>query len=192
MDIIYFDSAEAFRQWLAEHHADARELWVGFYKKGAGQMGISYPEAVDQALCFGWIDGVRRSVDERRYTNRFTPRKADSTWSQVNIRRVGELAVQGLMHQSGLDTFERRKAGRELLYTHEQEAPQLAGAYEAQLRASAAAWAFFEAQAPSYRRLASWWVLSAKQEATRQRRLAVLIRMSEEGRRLPQFSRAAG
>ncbi|HEU4324909.1 MAG TPA: YdeI/OmpD-associated family protein [Roseiflexaceae bacterium] len=190
MDIVFFDSADAFRQWLVEHHAEARELWVGFYKKGAGQTGISYPEAVDQALCFGWIDGVRRSVDEQRYTNRFTPRTSDSTWSQVNIRRVGELTEQGLMHQSGLDTFKRRKAGRERLYTHEQEGPQL-GEYEAQLRASEAAWTFFQAQPPSYRRLASWWVVSAKQEATRQRRMAELIRVSEERRRLPQFSRAA-
>lgn len=184
----FFPTAAAFRAWLAEHAATEREVWVGFYKKGAGKSGITYPEAVDEALCAGWIDGVRRGLGAESYTNRFTPRKPGSNWSAVNIRRVGELRDLGRMHPAGLAAFERRTsdAGRQYSYENTRG---LDGPYEARFRANAAAWAFFEAQPPSYRRVTSWWVLSAKREATRQRRLATLIADSERGERLAGLDR---
>jgi uncharacterized protein YdeI (YjbR/CyaY-like superfamily) len=187
MDTIYFRSSEELRTWLAEH-GDAQELWVGFYKKGAGEVGISYPEAVDEALCAGWIDGVRYSVDDRRYRNRFTPRRQGSNWSQVNIRRVEELRAQGRMLPAGEIVFAARKEKKEAEYSYENRPQNLGEPYEGQFREHPAAWNFYAAQAPSYRRSASWWVLGAKQEVTRQRRLAALIEASAQGTRIPALS----
>ncbi len=187
MEPIYFRSSEELRAWFAEH-GDAQELWVGFYKKGAGATGITYPEAVDEALCAGWIDGVRYGVDDRRYRNRFTPRRPGSNWSQVNIRRVEELRAQGRMLPGGEAVFAARKEDKRAQYSYENRPQELGEPYEGQFRAHSEAWSFYAAQSPSYRRSASWWVLGAKQEATRQRRLASLIEASAQGTRIPALS----
>ena len=186
MDTIYFRNSEELRAWFAEH-GDAQELWVGFYKKG-GQTGITYPQAVDEALCAGWIDGVRYGVDDRRYRNRFTPRRPGSNWSQVNIRRVEELRAQGRMLPAGEAVFAARKEKKAAQYSYENRPQNLGEPYEEQFRAYPAAWEFYSAQSPSYRRSASWWVLGAKQEVTRQRRLAALIEASAQGTRIPALS----
>ena len=151
---------------------------------------MTWPEAVDEALCFGWIDGIRKSIDETNYANRFTPRKTRSTWSAVNIRRVGELIAQGRMRPPGLEAFAARADESSGIYSYEQrDAVQLGDAYERQFRADHAAWHFFQAQAASYRKAAIWWVVSAKKEETRQRRLTALIDDSAAGRRIASLAR---
>jgi uncharacterized protein YdeI (YjbR/CyaY-like superfamily) len=190
MEPIYFASPEEFRAWLEARHESEKELLVGYHKKGTGKPSMTWPESVDEALCFGWIDGVRRSVDDERYMIRFTPRKARSIWSAVNIKRMGELTELGRVRPAGLKAFEARAPEKSGIYTYEnRNAAELDAAAEAQFRANAAAWDFFQSQAPSYRRTAIWWVISAKQEATRQKRLATLIDDSASGRRLAQFVR---
>lgn len=191
MTPVFFATAADLRDWFAARHADATELWVGFYKKGSGLTGVTYAEAVDEALCVGWIDGVRKRVDDISYANRFTPRAPRSTWSAVNIARVAELAAQGRMQPAGLAAFERRDAARTRLYSYEAAERGLDDAGAATFRAHGAAWAFFEAQPASYRKAAGWWVSSAKREETRRRRLATLIEESAQGRRLARFARPA-
>src|SRR5690349_8845060 len=160
MDATFFESPEAFRAWLEQHHATARELWVGFYRKGSSRRGITWPEAVDEALCFGWIDGLRKRIDDISYTNRFTPRRPRSTWSAVNIRRVAELTEQGRMRPAGLEAFAQRSEEKSGIYAYEQrEHAALDAAAEQQFRANAQAWDFFQAQPPSYRKTAIWWVV---------------------------------
>src|SRR5262249_31410168 len=154
----------------------------GFYKRGSGKPSITWPESVDEALCFGWIDGVRRRIDEASYSIRFTPRRSGSIWSVVNTKRVPILEREGRMHASGLAVFEARARKKTKQYSFEREAASLPKAYEAQLRANAKAWEYYNAAAPHYRRLAAFWVISAKQEETRQRRLAQLIDCSARGR----------
>ncbi len=179
----FFASPVEFRAWLERHHESARELWVGFYKKGSGRASITWPEAVDEALCFGWIDGVRKGIDEESYANRFTPRKPRSTWSAVNIRRVEELTRAGRMRPAGLRAFEQRSEERSATYSYEQrKEASLEPAQERLFRANRKAWEFFQAQAPWYRRAAIWWVVSAKRQETRNKRLATLIEDSEQGR----------
>jgi uncharacterized protein YdeI (YjbR/CyaY-like superfamily) len=170
------------------------ELIVGFHKKGSGQPSMTWPEAVDQALCFGWIDGVRRSLDQDRYTNRFTPRKPRSTWSAINIARAKELIEDRLMRPPGLAAFERRSDDRSAIYSYEQRtAATLEAAAEESFRANRSAWDFFQRQAPSYRRTAIYWVTSAKREETRRRRLRTLIDDSAAGRRVkPLRQRVTG
>lgn len=185
MDVVFMATPDALREWLERQPAN--ELWVGFRKKGSGLPSNTWPEAVDEALCVGWIDGVRKSIDETSYTIRFTPRRPSSIWSAVNIKRVGELTAQGRMRPAGLTAFARRKEARSSVYSYEQRGAALAEEYAAQFRAHEQAWAFFLAQAPSYQRTATWWVISAKQEATRQKRLTTLIAASAQGQRLPQF-----
>jgi uncharacterized protein YdeI (YjbR/CyaY-like superfamily) len=182
----FFASGAELRAWLERHHATTPELLVGFYKKGASRAGITYREALDEALCFGWIDGVRRGVDAESYTIRFTPRKRQSTWSVVNIGRMHELIARGLAAPPGLAAFELRDEERSRLYSYEARTRPLDPEYERELQENRQAWAFFTAQPPSYRRTASWWVMSAKQEATRRRRLATLVASSEAGVRIPQ------
>jgi uncharacterized protein YdeI (YjbR/CyaY-like superfamily) len=187
---LYFAEPAAFRAWLEEHHETAAELWVGFYKKASGRPSLTWPQAVDQALCFGWIDGIRKSVDEVSYTIRFTPRTPRSTWSAVNIRRVAELTSQGQMRPAGLLAFEQRMRQEGEPYSYEQRAAvTLDEASEQQFRANEQAWAFFQAQPASYRRTALWWVVSAKREETRSRRLATLIADSAQGRTIPPLTR---
>ena len=180
----FFKSAADFRDWLARHHADARELLMGFYRKESGRGGITYPEALDEALSFGWIDGVRKRIDAESYTIRFTPRKPGSIWSAVNIQRVGELTARGLMKPPGLRVYAERDERKSRQYSYEREQAQLDPALDAALRANRKASSFFDAQPPGYRRTATFWVMSAKQEETRARRLAHLIERSASGTRI--------
>lgn len=186
----FFATPAEFRAWLEAHHESVKELWVGFYKKGSGKPSITWPESVDEALCFGWIDGLRKSIDDVAYRIRFTPRKSRSTWSAININRVAELTQLGRMHPAGLKAFAERVEDNSVIYSYEQrKLAELNAAAEQQFRANQAAWEFFQAQTPSYRNAAIWWVVSAKQEATRQSRLAKLIEDSQHGRTLPQLAR---
>ncbi len=181
----YFASPLAFRRWLEQHADSATELEVGFHKRGSGTPSITWPEAVDEALCFGWIDGVRHRIDETRYRIRFTPRKPSSRWSAVNIARVEALAAEGRMRPAGLTAFAMRTAERSRTASYEQaDVPALEAAEEKTFRGRARAWSFFEAQPPSYRRKALWWVVSAKKPETRAARLQRLIAASGEGMRL--------
>ena len=180
----YFKSPADFRAWLEAHHSTVRDFWVGFYRKSAGRKGIAYLEAVDEALCFGWIDGVKKRVDDERYMHRFTPRKADSTWSVVNTKRMKQLIALGRVADRGLDTFKRRDRAKTGRYTYERANAAFDATLETLFRADAQAWTFFCAQPPGYRKLCTYWVLNAKQDETRRRRLAVLMTHSAEGRRM--------
>ncbi len=188
MDVIFFATPDELRAWFAEQHETAGELWVGFHKKGTGTPSVTWPEAVDEALCVGWIDGVRKGIDAASYTIRFTPRKPGSIWSAVNIARVAELERQGRMRPAGLAAFARRNEAKSAVYSYEQETPQLDADAERQFRANATAWDYFQTQASWYQRNATWWIVCAKQAATRQKRLATLIADSEQGRRLAHLS----
>ena len=179
----YFKTPAEFRRWLAAHHATERELLVGFYKKASGKPGISYKGAVDEALCFGWIDGIKRKVDEARYTHRFTPRTAGSTWSLINANRVKELIAAKRMAKPGLEAWERRDPKKTGIYSFENRPKAFDAALEREFRKQPAAWTFFRAQPPGYQRLMTFVVMSAKQQETRLRRLAVLISKSAEGKR---------
>ena len=189
MKPIFFKSPTEFRKWLDQHHTTAQELWVGFYKKASGKPSITWPESVDEALCFGWIDGIRKSVDDMSYMIRFTPRKSRSVWSAVNIKRVEELNRQGRMQPAGLKAFEARLENKSGIYSYEQRDVELEEPYGKKLRQNKEAWKFFQAQPASYRKAANWWVLSAKKEETRLKRLEKLIEDSAQGRRIPQFAR---
>jgi len=166
-----------------------RELLVGFYRKHLGRVGMTYKEAVDQALCFGWIDGVRRRVDTHTYSVRFSPRKSRSTWSRLNTKRAEELMTLGLMHPTGLKAFSARKPDRTGIYSFENKVQRLSSTYEREFRASRSAWNYFESRPPWYRRTASFWVMSAKKEETRQRRLKILIQDSASGRTIRPLTR---
>jgi uncharacterized protein YdeI (YjbR/CyaY-like superfamily) len=186
----FFRTPAGWRAWLEAHAAGETELWVGFHKRGAGETGITWPESVDEALCFGWIDGRRQSIDASRYRIRFSPRKASSIWSTVNVARVAQLDALGLMQPAGLEAFARRREERSGIYSHEQAGePQLDASHEAVFRQRREAWDFFQAQPPSYRKAALWWVVNAKREETRARRLATLIEDSAEGRRVGHLRR---
>jgi len=187
----FFPTPADFRRWLEKHHTTEKELLVGFYKTSSGKPSITWPESVDQALCFGWIDGLRKRVDDESYTIRFTPRKPTSTWSAVNIKRVQELTQLGLMTPAGLKAFEARKENKSGIYAYEQRTAALPPEYEKTLRKNKAAWTFFQAQPASYRKTAMWWIVSAKQEATRLKRLEQLIAHSAQGQTVPQFTRWA-
>ena len=181
----FFRTAADFRRWLEKHHARETELWVGYYKKDSGKKSITHPEAVDEALCFGWIDGIRKKLDDVSYVNRFTPRKPTSNWSAVNIARVEALEAEGRMTEAGRRAFAAQKAERTGVYSFEQkQAPKLDPALEKKFRANRPAWTFFQAQPPSYRRVTTWWVISAKKEETRIRRLEKLLEASAKGERL--------
>jgi uncharacterized protein YdeI (YjbR/CyaY-like superfamily) len=177
--VLHFASGEAFRAWLERYHAAAAELWVGFWRKDSGKGGITYPEALDQALCFGWIDGVRVKVKAESYANRFTPRKPRSAWSAVNLKRYAELLGEGKVAPPGAEAFARRDGS-----VSQGRITDLAPAFRKRFREDAAAWAFWEAQPPGYRRVAASWVMDAKQEETRWRRLGVLLEDSRNGLRL--------
>jgi uncharacterized protein YdeI (YjbR/CyaY-like superfamily) len=184
----FFKTAAAFARWLKTNHATKTELWVGLYKKHAAHRGMTYQEAVDEALCWGWIDGVLRRIDEDRTMQRYTPRKPKSNWSLVNVAKVKRLLAAGRMQPPGIAAYEARDAKRTGIYSFEKEAASFTPAQRREFRRSAAAWKWFEAQAPSYRKLATHWVTSAKQEATRERRLATLIACCVQGKRLPQYT----
>ena len=186
----FFETPEEFRAWLEQHHETATEVFVGFYKKGSGRPSLTWPEAVDQALCFGWIDGVRRSLDDVSYANRFTPRRPKSNWSAVNVAKVEALEAAGLMKPAGLRAYEARTAERTGVYSFERrESAVLPPDFEEALRGNPAAWEWFEGRPPGYRRTAIHWVISAKREETRLRRLRQLIDCSAEGRPVPPLRR---
>jgi len=180
----FFQTPSAFRKWLAVNHAKAKELWVGFYKKSSGKPSITWPESVDEALCFGWIDGVRKSIDEVSYQIRFSPRKPSSIWSAVNIRNAEKLIKEKRMQPSGLKAYAARKEYRSGIYAYEQRSPELVEPYLGKLKRNRAAWKFFQAQPPYYRKTMNWFIVSAKQEETRLKRLDKLIEESAEGRRM--------
>jgi uncharacterized protein YdeI (YjbR/CyaY-like superfamily) len=184
----FFKTLSGLRKWFNTHHASATELWIGFYKKTSGKASITWPESVDAALCFGWIDGIRKSIDEDSYMIRFTPRKSRSTWSTVNIKRAKELLEEGLMQPAGINAFEARQENRSGVYSYEQRTADLPDKYGKLLTKNSAAWKFFQAQSPSYKKAANWWVLSAKKEDTRLKRLEKLIDDSAHGRTIPQFT----
>jgi uncharacterized protein YdeI (YjbR/CyaY-like superfamily) len=184
----FFANPDEFRAWLEQHYATENELSVGFYKKATGKQTMSWSQAVDQALCFGWIDGVLHRIDDERHMQRFTPRRRGSNWSKVNIAKVARLKEAGLMRPAGLAAFEARSDARSGIYAFEQEkSAELPAEYERRLRADAAAWDYWQASAPSYRRTATHWVVSAKKPETRERRLAQLIMCSAAGRNAPPF-----
>jgi uncharacterized protein YdeI (YjbR/CyaY-like superfamily) len=184
---LYFASAAEFREWLERNHASAAELWVGLYKKGANQAGLTYPEAVEEALCFGWIDGLARSRDAASYVQRFTPRRRGSNWSAVNIAKVAELELQGRMTPAGRKAFEERDRRKDATYSYERAAAKLLPDEELRLQAEEAAWRQWQAETPSYRRSVAHWLRDAKREETRQRRLAALVEDSAAGRRIKPF-----
>lgn len=184
MEPIFFKTPRDLHEWFLAHHTDASELPIGFFKKGAPQQGITYAQALDEALCFGWIDAVRKSIDATRWMIRFTPRKPKSIWSAVNLKRAAELEQAGLMQPAGLAAFHGRDPARAQMYSFENKERKLDAASEKKFRANQKAWAWFSAQAPSYQHAASWWVISAKQAATRTNRLETLIADSETGVRV--------
>jgi uncharacterized protein YdeI (YjbR/CyaY-like superfamily) len=188
---LFFATPADFRAWLEKNHSLQTELSVGFYKRDSGKPSITWPESVDVALCYGWIDGVRNSIDAVSYRIRFTPRQPTSTWSAINVKRVAELTRLGLMHPAGVKAFEARTGDKTGIYAYEQrKSAKLPSTYERQFRANQKAWAFFHKQPPWYQRTATYRVVSAKQEATRQKRLAELIRDSEAGLSIKELRRA--
>jgi uncharacterized protein YdeI (YjbR/CyaY-like superfamily) len=182
---LFFSAPAHFRSWLGANHKKRGELWVGFYRKGSGRPSITWPEAVDEALCVGWIDGLRKTIDEESYKIRFTPRKTTSNWSAINIGRVQELTKQGRMCPAGSKAFKLRKEEKSGIYSYEnRKSAVLGGAAEKQFRSRPKAWDFFQNQPASYRQTLIWWVVTAKREETRQKRLERLIAESEAERRL--------
>ena len=188
----FFSNPAELRAWLNAHHDEASELWIGFYKKGSGTPSLTRSQAVDEALCFGWIDSRLKGVDDARYAIRFTPRKPRSVWSAANVKRVRELADAGRMTAAGLKVFELREKARSRIYSYEQPGEvRLEAADERKFRANRKAWVFFQRQGVSYRKAAVWWVVSAKAEETRLRRLAQLIDDSEHERTVPPLTSPA-
>jgi len=186
---VFFKTPATLRAWFQKHHAAAPELIIGFYKVDSGRPSVTYQQALDEALCCGWIDGIRRRVDDASYTIRFTPRRPGSYWSAVNTKRAHELIAEGRMQPAGQAAFDRRDSAKTEEYSYESRRDELAPAYQKQFKANQPAWAFFQSQPPGYRRIASAWVMSAKQEATRLKRLATLIADSASGQRLAMLRR---
>ena len=182
--VTYFPKPAGFRKWLRANHATAAELWVGFYKKDSGKPSITWPESVDEALCVGWIDGIRKTLGPESYTIRFTPRRKGSIWSAVNIARVKALTGEKRMRPTGMKAFAARQENRSGIYSYEQRRDQLEEPYAGLLEQNRAAWTFFEQQPSGYRKVIGWWIVSAKRETTRMERLKKLIEMSEKGQRL--------
>jgi uncharacterized protein YdeI (YjbR/CyaY-like superfamily) len=175
MSIHFFETPSDFRKWLSKNHKTVSELLVGYYKVGSKKKSMTWSASVDQALCFGWIDGVRKSIDEESYCIRFTPRKASSIWSAVNIKKVEMLIQQNLMQAAGLEIYNKRSESKSKIYAFENEEMKFSAGFEKQFKANKKAWNYFQALAPSYRKLSSNWVMSAKQEATQLKRLQELI-----------------
>ncbi len=188
MTPVYFSSQKKFDAWLRKNHSTAAEILVGYHKKGSGTPGITWPESVEAALCFGWIDGVRRTVDDKRYVIRFTPRKPGSIWSAVNIKKVEELKKSGAMQPAGLEVFEQRDRKKTGIYSFEKKSVRLSGAFLKKFKRNTKAWSYFESMPPSYRKPAINWVMSARQEPTRLRRIETLITDSAAGRKIKPLS----
>lgn len=185
----FFVHARAFRRWLEKNHDKKTELWVGYYKKGTGEPSLTWPESVDQALCYGWIDGLRRSIDEESYKIRFTPRKPRSNWSAVNIAKMKKLKKAGLVTPAGWAAYDKKSVERSKVYSYERETAELSAAFERKIRANRKAWRFWQDLAPHARKATIQWVMSAKKEETRLRRLGILIESAEAGLRIPPLRR---
>lgn len=188
MEATFFKNTQALREWFHQNHATAKEIWIGYYKKNSGKANFTWSESVDEAICYGWIDGIRKSIDAERYKIRFTPRKPTSNWSAVNVKKVEELTAKGLMQPSGLAAYAKLKEGKSKVYSFEQDEIVLAPVYEQQIKANTDAWTYFEGKlSPYYKNASIWYVMSAKREATRQKRIQLLIESCEKEEKLPQF-----
>jgi uncharacterized protein YdeI (YjbR/CyaY-like superfamily) len=186
---VFFETPAELRAWLEEHHATASELWVGYYKKATGRRSLTWSQVVDEALCFGWIDGKLQRIDDERHRQRLTPRRSGSNWSEVNVAKVAQLRAEGRMTPAGEAAFAaRREQPPETLTYERRHEAAFDAEQEAAFRGDAAAWEWFTAQSPSYRAMATFWVASAKRPETRSRRLATLIECSADGRRVPALS----
>ena len=177
----FFSKQFDFRKWLQKNHKKETELLVGFYKVNSGKLSMTWPQSVDEALCFGWIDGVRKSIDKESYQIRFTQRKPTSIWSAINIKKIEELTKQGLMQQAGFASFEKRTENKSKIYSHEKEVVEFTKTFKNQFKENKKAWEYFQSLAPSYRKASTHWVISAKQEATQIKRLNELIADSKAG-----------
>jgi uncharacterized protein YdeI (YjbR/CyaY-like superfamily) len=186
-DVHVFATAQEFRRWLQRNHASAEDLWVGYYKKGVGKTSMTYQQSVDEALCFGWIDGITRRIDDEVHANRFTPRRKGSSWSAINIAKMAELEAAGRMHPAGRRTFEERDRRRDAIYSYERPALDLAPELMEHLQADPVAWARWQAETPSFRRQAAFWIMSAKRPETQERRFGELLETSRAGRRPRPF-----
>lgn len=184
MKVKFFKTPLDFRKWLEKNHLNETELIVGFYKVGTGKKSITWPESVDQALCFGWIDGIRRGIDEESYSIRFTPRKANSIWSNVNLKKMEELKAKDLIFPAGYEIFKKRKEDKSGIYSFEKNEVKFSETYEKEFKKNKKAWAWFEKQIPSYKKPAKNWVMSAKQEITREKRLQQLIHDYENEKKI--------
>jgi uncharacterized protein YdeI (YjbR/CyaY-like superfamily) len=184
MTPIFFPTQHVFREWLEKNHDKETELLVGFYKVNSGKPSMNWSQSVDEALCFGWIDGVRRSVDAESYSIRFTPRKPKSIWSAVNIAKVAELTEKGLMQSAGITAFEKRQETKSKIYAYENETKELSNQFEEKFKANKTAWNFFKSQAPSYKKTMIYWIMTAKQDATKLARLEKTIAESEQMKRM--------
>lgn len=187
----FFRTSADLRRWLERNHDKARELWIGFYRKDSGKGGITYAEALDEALSYGWIDGIRKKIDDVSFTNRFTPRKKNSIWSNVNIRHIARLTREGRMMPPGLAAYNAKDERRAGVYSFEREKAELEPAMKTRFRKNPKAWKFFDSQPPYYRKLAAWYVISAKRDETREKRLSDLIACSAKQTRLPPFTPAS-
>lgn len=181
---IYFAKPADLRKWFANNHKTAAELWLGYYKVGSGKASVTWQQSVDQALCYGWIDGIRKGIDAQSYMIRFTPRRANSIWSAVNLKRIKELDELGLLKPPGRKAYEQRDPAKANVYSSEQRGAELPPALQARFKKNKAAWAHFCAQPAGYRKTITWWVVSAKREETQLKRLARLIEVSERGKRV--------
>ena len=186
-EVRIFESPTAFRTWLDAHHETSAELWIGFYRKGVAKEAMTYTEAVEEALCYGWIDGQARRISDEVWSNRFTPRRRGSNWSAVNLKRVAGLIADGRMHPSGVRAYEERDRTKDATYSYERPAAELPPDWTARFRDNAVAWEQWMAETPSYRRTATYWVMSAKRPETRARRFETLVTDSAEGRRVKPF-----
>ncbi len=182
----FFQTPAELEQWLAEHHESADELWIGYYRRSSDRPSITWPESVDEALCYGWIDGIRKRIDDTSYKIRFTPRRPGSNWSKRNVERAEVLIEQGRMRAPGLAALKDRKEPKSGAYSYEQRSVELQEPYNRILKKNTTAWDFYQAQSASYRKTVNWWILSAKKEETRLRRLDKLIRYSSRGEKIPE------
>ena len=185
---VFFPNQPAFRKWLKKNHDKATELLVGFYKVNSGKQSITWNESVNEAICFGWIDGIRKSIDNESYCIRFTPRKPKSIWSAINIKKAEEFTTQQLMHPAGLSAFAKREENKSRVYSYEKETSILSDDFLKKFRADKKAWKFFQSMAPSYINTATHWVTSAKQEITKIKRLEELIKDSEAGKKIKRLN----
>ena len=185
MSPLFFPTQQDLRKWFEKNHNKKTELWVGYYKKDTGKPSITWQESVDEALCFGWIDGIRKSINEESYKIRFTPRRKGSNWSAVNIKRIKELIKFELVKPAGLEVFKNRDVKKDQQYSFEQAKVKLPKDFEKKIKSNKKAWDSFNKFPPSARKLSTWWVISAKREETKLKRLDILIQCSEEGRKIP-------